>query len=76
MCITCILAWQIFIITTLLGATTLKGATSNKVGVLTKGYNIDVAFMYWFIKYQIIFRLFFLPFKMGLFTIVVPKRNV
>jgi hypothetical protein len=29
----------------------MKGATGNKVGVLTKGYNIDVAFMYWFIIY-------------------------
>jgi hypothetical protein len=39
----------------IIGATMMKGATHNKVGPLTKEYSIDVAFMYWFIKYQIIF---------------------
>jgi hypothetical protein len=32
-----------------MGAHNMK---SNKVGVLTKDYNVHVAFMYWFIKYQ------------------------
>jgi hypothetical protein len=33
-------------------AITIKGATSAKVKILTKHYNVHVAFMYWFIKYQ------------------------
>jgi hypothetical protein len=31
---------------------TIKGVITAKVKVLTKDYNVHVAFMYWFIKYQ------------------------
>jgi hypothetical protein len=31
---------------------TVKGSTGAKVKILTKDYNVNVAFMYWFIEYQ------------------------
>jgi hypothetical protein len=33
-----------------MGVVTIKGATSVKVSILTKDYNVHMVFMYWFIK--------------------------